>query len=224
MAQTLTIAVAKGRLLTQTLPLLRYADVVPAEDPMVSRKLILDTNHPGIKLVIIRGMDVPTYVEYGAADLGVVGKDVLMEYDSDGLYEPLDLAIGRCRLVLAGFPGGAVGTGRMRIATKYTNITRRYFARKGEQVEIIKLYGSMELAPLAGLADCIVDLVDTGNTLKANGLVTIEHMADISSRLIVNKASMKMKHGTIKAFTSLLEQAVGRNAAGEPAKAGEPHG
>lgn len=225
MAQTLTIAVAKGRLLTQTLPLLRYAGVVPAEDPTVSRKLILDTNHPEIKLVIIRGMDVPTYVEYGAADLGVVGKDVLMEYDGDGLYEPLDLGIGRCRLVLAGFPGGASGPGRMRIATKYTNITRRYFAEKGEQVEVIKLYGSMELAPLAGLADCIVDLVDTGNTLKANGLVAIEHMADISSRLIVNKASMKMRHGTIRRFTGRLAQAVGRHgAADEPVKAGERHG
>ncbi len=227
MAETLTIAVAKGRLLTQTLPLLRDAGVVPAEDPTVSRKLILDTDHPGIKLVIIRGMDVPTYVEYGAADLGVVGKDVLMEYDSDGLYEPLDLGIGRCRLVVAGFPGGG-GPGRMRIATKYPGITRRYFAEKGQQVEIIKLYGSMELAPLAGLADCIVDLVDTGNTLKANGLVTIEHMADISSRLIVNKASMKMKHGTIKQFASLLAQAVERHGAGAGVggrvKAGERHG
>ena len=208
MSGSLTIAVSKGRILTQALPLLRSAGVEPAEDPSVSRKLILDTNQADIKLVVIRGTDVPTYVEYGAADLGVVGKDVLMEYDSDGLYEPLDLRIGRCRLELAGFPDTPLDMARMRIATKYPDITRRYFAEKGRQVEIIKLYGSMELAPLAGLADCIVDLVDTGNTLRANGLVPLELMAEISSRLIVNKASMKMKHATIKAFIGRLEAAV----------------
>lgn len=213
----LTIAVSKGRILSEALPLLRHVGVTPSEDPAVSRKLILDTNRPDIKLVAIRAMDVPTYVEYGAADLGVAGKDVLMEHDSDDLYEPLDLDIGRCRLMVAGFPDARHRRGRMRIATKYPGITRRYFAEQGKQVEIIKLYGSMELAPLAGLADCIVDLVDTGNTLRANGLVPIEHMADISSRLIVNKASMKMKHRSIKRFITLLAGAV---AARQPAAAG----
>lgn len=207
MPDLLTIAVAKGRILKETLPLLHQAGIVPAEDPATSRKLILDTNREGLKLVVIRSMDVPTYVEYGAADLGVVGKDVLMEYDSDELYEPLDLNIGRCRMMLAGVPSAAPGVMRMRIATKYPNITRRYFAEKGRQVEIIKLYGSMELAPLAGLADCIVDLVDTGKTLQANGLVPMEHMADISSRLIVNKASMKMKQVVIKQFIAQMEKA-----------------
>jgi ATP phosphoribosyltransferase len=209
----LTIAVSKGRILAEALPLLCDAGVTPAEDPLTSRKLILDTNQADIKLVVIRATDVPTYVEYGAADLGVAGKDVLMEYDSDGLYEPLDLRIARCRLVLAGFPDTPLDMPRMRIATKYPDITRRYFAEKGRQVEIIKLYGSMELAPLAGLADCIVDLVDTGNTLRVNGLVALEQMAEISSRLIVNKASMKMKHATIKQFIALLAAAVAANGA-----------
>src|SRR3990172_1717451 len=162
MTDTLTIALSKGRIFDETLPLLAHAGIVPVDDPRTSRKLILDTNRPDIKLVIIRASDVPTYVEYGAADLGVAGKDVLMEYGSDGLYEPLDLNIARCRLVVAGRPGIAARDARLRIATKYVAITRRYFAEQGMQVEIIKLYGSMELAPLVGLADRIVDLVDTG--------------------------------------------------------------
>lgn len=206
---TLTIALSKGRILTETLPLLAYAGIVPSDDPATSRKLILDTNHADIKLVVIRAADVPTYVEYGAADLGVAGKDVLMEYQGDGLYEPLDLGIARCRLMVAGLVKRAAETpARLRVATKYPDITRRYFAEQGAQVEVIKLYGSMELAPLAGLADRIVDLVDTGRTLKANGLEPIEHIADISARLIVNKASMKIKHAQIKNLIARLAEAL----------------
>lgn len=208
MTQPLTIALSKGRIFKETLPLLAHAGIVPSDDPETSRKLILDTNHPGIKLVIIRASDVPTYVEYGAADVGVAGKDVLMEHGGEGLYEPLDLKIARCKLMLAGPMAARNGEARMRIATKYVATTRRYFAAQGKQVEIIKLYGSMELAPLVGLADLIVDLVDTGNTLKANGLAPLEHIADISSRLIVNKASMKMKHAPVKALIERIGEAV----------------
>ena len=204
----LTIALSKGRIFTETLPLLAHAGIEPADDPERSRKLILDTNHADVKLVIIRATDVPTYVEYGAADLGVAGKDVLDEYGGAGLSEPLDLNIARCRMMVAGRAEVPAGPGRMRIATKYVNTTRRYYAQRGQQVEVIKLYGSMELAPLVGLADRIVDLVDTGNTLKANGLVPLEHIADISSRLIVNKASMKMKHEQVKNFIELMRDAV----------------
>ena len=210
MTETLTIALAKGRIFKETLPLLAHAGIVPVDDPETSRKLILDTNLPEVKLVIIRTADVPTYVEYGAADLGVAGKDTLMEHEGDGLYEPLDLKIARCRMMVAGRPEDLHRHRRLRVATKYVNTTRRYYAERGEQVEVIKLYGSMELAPLVGLADCIVDLVDTGNTLKANGLVPLEHIADISSRLVVNKASMKMKHARVKAFVQHLAEAVAR--------------
>lgn len=208
MNTTLTIALSKGRIFKETLPLLAHAGIVPVDDPDTSRKLILDTNHPEIKLVIIRASDVPTYVEYGAADVGVAGKDVLMEHGGDGLYEPLDLKIACCRLMLAGPASGINGEARMRIATKYVASTRRYFAAQGKQVEIIKLYGSMELAPLVGLADRIVDVVDTGNTLRANGLEPLEHIADISSRLIVNKASMKMKHAAVKTLIERIGEAV----------------
>ncbi len=211
MNDTLTIALSKGRIFKETLPLLAHAGIVPAEDPDKSRKLILDTSQPDVKLVIIRASDVPTYVQYGAADLGVAGKDVLMEHGGNGLYEPLDLKIARCRMMVAGpVAAGAPRHGRLRVATKYVETTRRYFAEQGQQVEVIKLYGSMELAPLVGLADRIVDLVDTGNTLRANGLAPLEHIADISSRLIVNKASMKMKHARVKAFITLMEEAVRR--------------
>ena len=209
MTPALTIALSKGRIFKETLPLLAAVDIVPAEDLETSRKLILPTNHENIKLVIIRAADVPTYVQYGAADLGVAGKDVLMEHGGEGLYEPLDLNIARCRMMLAGRPGVPAGPGRLRVATKYVNTTRRYFARQGRQVEIIKLYGSMELAPLVGLADRIVDLVDTGNTLKANGLAPLEHIADISSRLIVNKAAMKMKNAAVKTLMAGLSAVVG---------------
>ncbi len=209
MSDLLTIAVSKGRIFKETLPLLAHAGIEPLDDPETSRKLILDTSRPDVKIVIIRTTDVPTYVEYGAADLGVAGRDVLMEYGGDGVYEPLDLKIACCRMMTAGPVNDDVQPARRRrIATKYVNCARRYYAARGDQVEIIKLYGSMELAPLVGLADQIVDLVDTGNTLKANGLKPLEHIADISSRLIVNKASMKMKHDRIKAFIDLMAEAV----------------
>ncbi len=214
MSDTLTIALSKGRIFKDTLPLLAHAGIVPKDDPEKSRKLILDTNRDDVKLVIIRASDVPTYVEYGAADLGVAGKDVLMEHGGEGLYEPLDLDIAKCRLMVAGPKGAPEPVGRMKIATKFVNATRRYYAGLGKQVEIIKLYGSMELAPLVGLADRIVDLVDTGNTLKANGLEPLEHIADISSRLVVNKASMKMKHDRVQAFIEHIAEAVAKNRKG----------
>ncbi len=211
MADTLTIALSKGRIFKETLPLLAYAGIEAIDDPETSRKLILDTNHPDIKLVVIRATDVPTFVDYGAADLGVAGKDVLMEYGGQGLYEPLDLKIACCRMMVAGPVNATPNGGRMRVATKYVETTRRYFAVQGDQVEIIKLYGSMELAPLVGLADRIVDLVDTGNTLRANGLEPQAHIADISSRLIVNKASMKMKHARVKALIDKIAEAVNQS-------------
>lgn len=205
----LKIALSKGRIFEETLPLLAQAGIEAVDNPKTSRKLILDTNQDDIKLVVIRASDVPTYVEYGAADIGVAGKDVLMEYDSDDLYEPLDLKIAQCRMMVAGFKDGEIPNHRrLRIATKYVNITQRYFAEQGRQVEIIKLYGSMELAPIVNLADLIVDLVETGNTLKANGLVPLEHIADISSRLVVNKAAMKMQHQKIKSLLTHLATAV----------------
>jgi len=202
-SKSLVIAVSKGRILDQALPLLEEAGIVPSEDPDVSRKLILDTDEENIKLVIIRAADVPTFVEYGAADLGIAGKDVLLEYEGDGFYEPLDLKIAACRLMLAGRGEVDNNSRRLRVATKYAATARQYFADKGVQIEIVKLYGSMELAPLVGLADYIVDLVDTGNTLKANGLVPMDHICDVTSRLIVNKAAMKMKHARI---TNLIER------------------
>lgn len=206
--QSITIALSKGRIFKETLPLLRHAGIEPLDDPDASRKLILDTNLADVKLVIIRASDVPTYVEYGAADLGVAGKDVLLEHGGGGVYEPLDLHIARCRLMVAGREPRTEPVGRLKIATKYVNSTRRYYAGKGQQVDIIKLYGSMELAPLVGLSDLIVDVVDTGNTLKANGLRALEKISDISSRLIVNKASMKRKHARIKGFIEQIAEAV----------------
>jgi len=208
MSKSLTIAISKGRILDEALPLLARADIVPEEDPGTSRKLILGTNRADIKLFIIRAADVPTYVEHGAADMGIAGKDVLLEYEGDELYEPLDLGIARCRMMLAGLAEPAPVNGRLRIATKYVNTARNYFADRGVQVEIIKLYGSMELAPVLGLSDQIVDLVDTGNTLKANGLVPLETICDISSRLVVNKASMKMKLDQIRPLINKLAEIV----------------
>ena len=207
MNDLLTIALSKGRIFRETLPLLAQAGIEPVDDPETSRKLILDTSQESVKLVIIRAADVPTYVEYGAADLGVAGKDVLMEHGGNGLYEPLDLGIAKCRLMVAGPETTPRTVRRLRIATKYVNSTRQFYADRQEQVEIIKLYGSMELAPIVGLADRIVDVVDTGNTLKANGLVPLEHIADISSRLVVNKAAMKMKHARITKFIADLKAA-----------------
>ncbi|HMX53641.1 ATP phosphoribosyltransferase [Plasticicumulans sp.] len=213
MSDTLTIALSKGRIFQETLPLLAAAGIRPLEDPETSRKLILDTDRPDVKLVIIRATDVPTYVQYGAADLGVAGKDVLMEHGGEGLYEPLDLGIARCRLMTAGRPGVPEPRGRMRVATKFANVARRFYAQQGRQVEIIKLYGSMELAPLVGLADRIVDIVDTGKTLRANGLEPLELIADISSRLVVNRAAMKMKHARVRAILEHMAAATGRAVA-----------
>lgn len=207
----ITIALSKGRIFKETLPLLAHAGIEAVDDPETSRKLILDTNHDLIKLVIIRATDVPTYVQWGAADIGVAGKDVLVEHGGEGIYEPLDLKIANCRMMVAGKPGSSLEGDRLRIATKYVNSAKQHFASKGQQVDIIKLYGSMELAPIVGLSDLIVDLVESGNTLKANGLVPLEHISDISSRLIVNRASWKTKHATIKSLIDILEQAVAKN-------------
>lgn len=208
MKDTLTIALSKGRIFEETMPLLQSAGIEALDDPETSRKLILDTNHENIKLVIIRATDVPVYVQYGAADLGVTGKDVLMEHGGAGLYEMLDLQIAKCKLMTAGFADRPLPEGQIKVATKFVNCTRDYFAKQGRQIEIIKLYGSMELAPIVGLADIIVDVVQTGGTLKANGLVPLEHMADISSRMIVNTASMKMKHQKLKKLLDQLKDAV----------------
>lgn len=210
MSNSLTIALSKGRILDDTLPLLKLAGIEPVEDMEKSRKLIFGTTDPNVRLLIVRATDVPTYVEEGAADLGVAGKDVLMEYGSRGLYEPLDLQIAKCKLMTAGPVDTPEPKGRLRVATKFVNVARRYYAAQGRQVEVIKLYGSMELAPLVGLADKIIDVVDTGNTLKANGLEPQELISHISSRLIVNKASMKMKHARIKTLIDLLSDAVER--------------
>ena len=209
MADKITIAVSKGRIFDEAIPLLAKIDVIPKEDPKKSRRLIIETNQSDIQILVIRATDVPTYVERGAAALGIAGKDVLLEYQGDGFYEPFDLGIAKCQMMLAGLKKESRNYKRPRIATKYANITQSYFANFGQQVEIIKLYGSMELAPILGLADQIVDLVDTGETLKANGLVPLEHIADISSRLIINKAAMKMKNSTIKSFMKKLSEAIG---------------
>jgi ATP phosphoribosyltransferase len=211
MPDKITIAVSKGRIYDEAIPLLAKLGITLIDDPKKSRKLILDTNQSNIKVLVIRATDVPTYVERGAAELGIAGKDVLMEYSGDSLYEPVDLGIAKCRMMLAGLKDAKPVTDRPRVVTKYTNITRNYFADRGQQVEIIKLYGSMELGPVLGLSDWIVDLVDTGNTLKANGLVTLDHIADISSRLIVNKAAMKMKNALIKPIITQLSDIVENN-------------
>jgi ATP phosphoribosyltransferase len=203
----LTLALSKGRILDEALPLLERAGMALLEDPGSSRKLILDTRREGLRVLVIRAQDVPTFVEHGGADLGVAGKDVLLEHGGTGLYEPLDLGIARCRLMVAAPVGGGAEPARPRVATKYARITRRYYAAQGRQAEIIKLYGSMELAPLVGLADRIVDLVDTGRTLVANGLTPVDLIAEISSRLVVNKASMKMQPDAVKAVIEALRAA-----------------
>jgi ATP phosphoribosyltransferase len=208
MNKKLTIALTKGRILKETLPLLARAGIEPLEDVGTSRKLVFETSHSDVQLVIIRGTDVPTYVRHGAADMGVVGKDVLLEHGAEGLYEPLDLGIARCRLMTAG-PVGWQGTGaRIRVATKFVNITRRYFARQGVHAELIKLYGAMELAPIMNLADLIVDIVDTGNTLRANGMAPLAEIASISSRLVVNKAAMRSQYSTIQRLVDDLTDIV----------------
>lgn len=202
----LTIAVSKGRIYNEALPLLADADIVPLDNPKTSRKLILNTNHHDVQLIIIRATDVPTCVEYGVADLGIAGKDVLIEHDSNNLYEPIDLNIACCKLMTATLIDAPNPSGRVRVATKYIKTAARYFTDKGIQAEIIKLYGAMELAPIIGLADCIVDVVDTGNTLRANGLEPRELIMHISSRLVVNKASMKMKHSIIQPLLDQFEK------------------
>jgi ATP phosphoribosyltransferase len=204
----LTLALSKGRILKETLPLLKSAGIELLEDPDQSRKLIFPTTHPLVRILILRASDVPTYVENGAADLGVAGKDVLMEHGAHNVYEPLDLKIANCRLMTAGKVGMVKPEGRLKIATKYVNLTRKFYASRGEQVDVIKLYGSMELAPLVGLGDLIVDVVDTGNTLRANGLEPLEVICQVSSRLIVNKASYKRKHAVLGPILQQLEAAV----------------
>jgi len=213
MTAMITIALSKGRIFEETLPLLAAAGIVPDEDPEKSRKLIIATSRADVRVVIVRASDVPTYVQYGAADLGIAGKDVLIEHGGMGLYQPLDLRIARCRMCVA-VPAdfdyaAAVRRGaRLSIATKYINTAREHFAAKGVHVDLIKLYGSMELAPLAGLADAIVDLVSSGGTLKANNLVEVEEIMPISSRLIVNQASLKMKRGLLQPVLDAIEGAI----------------
>ena len=208
MSSELTIALAKGRILDETLPLLARAGIHPQDDLLSSRKLVFSTNEADIKLVLIRSSDVPTYVQYGAADLGIAGKDVLVEHGGEGLYERVDLKIAPCKMMTAGFADRPLPRTRLKVATKYPGITRQFFLDQGRQVELIKLYGSMELAPVVGLADIIVDLVDTGNTLVANGLTPMETIMHISSRLIVNRAALKMKNRAIRNLVERIEKAV----------------
>lgn len=209
----ITIALSKGRIFDETVPLLAAAGVRTLEDPEKSRKLIIGTNHKEVRVIIVRATDVPTYVQYGAADMGVAGKDVLDEQGGEGLYQPLDLGIARCRMMVAvreGFDyARAVRQGaRLKIATKYVQTAREHFAAKGVHVDLIKLYGSMELAPLVGLADAIVDLVSTGGTLKANNLVAVEEIAQVSSRLVVNPAALKLKRRAMQPILDAFAQAV----------------
>ena len=213
----ITVALSKGRIFDETLPLLEAAGIAPAEDPETSRKLIVPTRRPDVRLVLVRASDTPTYVQYGAADLGIAGKDVLYEHGGAGLYQPLDLGIAACRMVVA-VPDGfdyahAVRQGaRLRVATKYLRVAREHFAAKGVHVDLIRLYGSMELAPLTGLADAIVDLVATGNTLRANALVAVEEIMPISSRLIVNQAALKLKRERLQPLIEAFEAAVAAHA------------
>jgi ATP phosphoribosyltransferase len=204
----ITIALTKGRILKETLPLLKKIGLEPVDDVFTSRKLLFPANQANIRILILRGSDVPTYVQFGKADIGIAGKDGLLEHQGDGYYEPLDLGIARCRLMTAAPVGYQPADGKLRVATKYTKVAREYYAQQGRQIDLIKLYGAMELAPIMDLADEIVDIVDTGNTLKANGLEAREMITEISSRVIVNKASMKTKFPEIKGILSALEAAV----------------
>ena len=211
-SESVIIALTRGRILEETLPLLREAGIEPLEDMNRSRKLVFATSREQVSLLVMRGSDVPVYVENGAADMGVAGKDMLLEYGGEGLYEPLDLGIARCRLMTAAPRQAPESGARLRVATKFTNIAKRWFAEQGRQVELIKLNGALEVAPAMGLADAIVDIVDTGNTLRANGLEPRETIAEISSRVIVNKASMKIKSRLIRAILEQLAAAVNRRA------------
>ena len=202
----LTIALSKGRILDQTLPLLEKAGISIAKSELESRKLILDTNLNDVKVIVIRASDVPVFVQHGAADIGIAGKDVLLEHGANGIFELLDLGISKCRLMVASKKGQDLDKSTLKVATKYVKSAKEYFYRQGKQVEVIKLYGAMELAPIVGLSDCIVDLVDTGNTLKANNLVPLELIQEISSRLIVNSAAFNTKHKDINQWIQKIEQ------------------
>jgi ATP phosphoribosyltransferase len=213
-AEMITLALSKGRIFEETVPLLKAAGIEVLDDPEKSRKLILETNQPHVRVLVVRATDVPTYVQYGGADIGITGKDTLLEHGSQGLYQPLDLQIAKCRISVAVRSDfdylSAVRQGsRLKVATKYVAIAREFFASKGVHVDLIKLYGSMELAPLVGLADAIVDLVSTGNTLKANHLVEVERIMDISSRLVVNQAALKLKQEPIRRIIDAFAGAVG---------------
>jgi ATP phosphoribosyltransferase len=214
----ITLALSKGRIFDETLPLLKAAGIEVLEDPEKSRKLILATNRPDVRVVLVRATDVPTYVQYGGADLGVTGKDTLIEHGGQGLYQPLDLQIAQCRMSVAVRDGfdyeAAVKQGsRLKVATKFVSIARDFFATKGVHVDLIKLYGSMELAPLTGLADAIVDLVSSGNTLKANHLVEVERIMDISAHLVVNQVALKLKQAPIRAIIDAFSSAIVRPVA-----------
>ena len=213
----ITLALSKGRIFEETLPLLRAAGIEVLDDPEASRKLILTTNQPNVRVLVVRATDVPTYVQYGGADMGITGKDTLLEHGSDGLYQPLDLQIAKCRISVAvrndfDYASAVKQGSRLKVATKYVAIARDFFATKGVHVDLIKLYGSMELGPLVGLSDAIVDLVSTGNTLKANHLVEVEHIMDISSHLVVNQAALKLKQAPIRRIIDAFATAVGQPA------------
>ncbi len=212
----ITIALSKGRIFEETLPLLQAAGILVLDDPDTSRKLILQTNHDDVRVLVVRATDVPTYVQYGGADMGITGKDTLLEHGCEGLYQPIDLHIAQCRISVAvrsdfDYVKAVKKGSRLAVATKYVTISREFFASKGVHVDLIKLYGSMELAPLVGMADAIVDLVSTGNTLKANHLTEVEHIMDISSHLVVNQAALKLKQAPIRRIMNALELAVGQS-------------
>ena len=211
--QSLVIALTKGRILNEVLPLLEEAGIIPAEDISKSRKLIFDSNLENVRIMVIRGSDVPTYVELGSADIGITGKDIIMENGSAGYYEPLDLKLAVCQLMTAFPVQQREQPKRLRVASKFVNIAKTYFSEQGRQVDIIKLNGALELAPIMNLADCIVDIVETGNTLRANGLEPKEFIADVSTRFIVNKASMKLKHSMVQSLLERLADAVARKEA-----------